>query len=353
MKYLLRTLLLLSAAIFAQTPPTGGHHGHAGHNEHIHKTMHPHMHLHKKNYLNSIKAEFGVSTATYYGDLCEKMDCFVYRPGLTGGINYRYDKRFMFRSQLSYLTMAGKDRGRDNFRRNLSFLTHAFELNVGAVYDIIRFEPLFFRRSDLVPYLHAGIGIVQYSPTTSLNGEWYRLRPVKTEGKKYSQVSLAIPFGFGLRLKLHDHWDLCAEFGYRYTRTDYLDDVSTYYRVKPVQSKAEFDAAIANPEQGNNLQKLLSDRSWEVNNYNYDRPNNWYYYHYIIGTDGKLKMVDPESAEYANKPESVKYRKRGNETRHDGYFMITARAEYTIKVTKQRVVSFNKVFNPRFRARRR
>ncbi|HTF81579.1 MAG TPA: hypothetical protein VL947_07635, partial [Cytophagales bacterium] len=231
-------------------------------------------------------------------------------------------------------------------------LTHGFEFNVGAVYDIIKFEPLYFRRADLLPYLHAGIGFVHYSPTASLNGEWYRLRPLRTEGHKYSPMALVIPFGFGLRIKLLDHWDICTEFGYRYTRTDYLDDVSEYYRVKPVQSKAEFDDALANPTR-ENLRKIMSDRSWEVNHYNYDKPNNWYYYHYVLTSDGKLKMIDPESPEYAKLPDSEKYRKRGNDTRHDGYFMFTVRAEYTVKVTKQRIVSFNKVFNPRFRARRR
>jgi hypothetical protein len=344
MKYLLRTLLLLSITAFSQTPPTGGHHGHAGHNEHIHKTMHPHMHLHKKNYLNAIKLEMGIASGTYYGELCDKMDCFTFRPGLSLGLNYRYDKRFVFRGQLNYLTLSGSDKGRVNQSRNLSFLTHGVEFNVGAVYDIIRFEPLYFRRADIVPYLHLGIGFVQYNPTTRLNGEWYRLRPIKTEGIKYSQFAFIVPFGFGLRVKVLDHWDLCTEFGYRYTRTDYLDDVSQTYAVKPVQSKAEFDEAIANPNR-DNLQKLLSDRSWEVNTYDYDRPNNWYYYYYTVGPDGKLVFNDPEV--------TGKYRKRGNDLKNDGYFMFTARVEYTIKVTKQRVVSFNKVFTPRFRARKR
>jgi Domain of unknown function (DUF6089) len=346
MKYIFTTLLLFTLGIYAQTPPAGGHHGHAGHNEHIHKTLHPHMHLHKKNYLNAIKVEMGLTSGTYYGELCDNTECFTFRPGLHAGINYRYSKRFVFRSQLSYLSMSSKDRTRDNASRNLSFLTHGVEFNVGAVYDILKFEPLYFRRIDIAPYLHAGIGVLQYSPTTRLNGEWYRLRPIQTEGKKYSQFAFVVPFGFGLRFKLLDHWDICTEFGYRYTSTDYLDDVSTQYKIKPVQSKAEFDEAIANPTR-QNLQKLLSDRSWELNNYDYDRGKfaGWYYYHYTVGSDGKLVLSDPDNG--------GTYRNRGNSSKKDGYFTFNVRAEYTIKVTKQRIVSFNKAYNPRFRSRKR
>src|SRR5690606_6993753 len=119
----------------------------------------------------------------------------------------------------------------------------------------------------------------------------------------------------------------------------------------PPQSKEEFDAALANPTK-DNLSMLLSDRSWENSTINYDRPkSHWFYYHYEVGADGKLQLIDPEVN--TNLPDDERYRQRGNNSRNDGYFMFTVKAEYTIKVTKQRVVTFNKVYNPRFRARKR
>lgn len=347
-----KLILLLTIGTFvsyAQHPPTGGGHathGHAGHNEHLHKTLHPHMHLHKKNYVNAIKLEMGLSSATYYGELCDNKECFQFRPGLNFGASYRYNKRWLFRSQLNYATFGGQDKGRNNASRNLSFLTHGVELNVGAVYDIIKFEPLYFRRLDVLPYLHAGIGFLQYSPTTKYNGEWYRLRPIETEGAKYSQFAAVIPFGLGLRFKMHDHWDLCTEFGFRYTTTDYLDDVSKNYAIKPPVDEATYNAMVANPTR-ENLQFLLSDRSGEIGkngvvdgNYN---QHNWYYYQYSQGADGLMKYDPAKDGK----------RKRGNSAKRDNYFLFTARLEYTIKVLKQRDVSFNRAFNPRFRARKR
>lgn len=56
-----------------------------------------------------------------------------------------------------------------------------------------------------------------------------KLRPLQTEGKAYSPIGVAIPFGLGFRYKLAKNWDLAFEVGWRYTFTDYLDDVSSTY----------------------------------------------------------------------------------------------------------------------------
>jgi len=74
-------------------------------------------------------------------------------------------------------------------------------------------------------------------------GKWVKLRPLGTEGqysqltqgdanygiKPYSQFQIGIPFGLGARLRLTETLDLWADIGFRYTFTDYLDDVSKNY----------------------------------------------------------------------------------------------------------------------------
>jgi len=74
-------------------------------------------------------------------------------------------------------------------------------------------------------------------------GKWVKLRPLGTEGqystldptdanygiKPYKVAQIAIPFGIGIRLKLNQVMDFSAEWGFRYTFTDYLDDVSRNY----------------------------------------------------------------------------------------------------------------------------
>ena len=51
-------------------------------------------------------------------------------------------------------------------------------------------------------------------------------------GKKYSTYSnfaICIPFGFGIKKAFHSTAGIKLEASYRFTNTDYLDDVSTFY----------------------------------------------------------------------------------------------------------------------------
>jgi hypothetical protein len=47
--------------------------------------------------------------------------------------------------------------------------------------------------------------------------------------KPYSLLQFAIPFGIGARFRINEVMDLWADIGFRYTFTDYLDDVSANY----------------------------------------------------------------------------------------------------------------------------
>jgi hypothetical protein len=61
------------------------------------------------------------------------------------------------------------------------------------------------------------------------NGEWVKLRPVQTEGQKYGSFTPAFPIGVGAHFTFNRKWRIGAELGYRFTLTDYLDDVSDKY----------------------------------------------------------------------------------------------------------------------------
>ena len=108
-------------------------------------------------------------------------------------------------------------------------------------------------------YIFAGIGGFYYDPwgtnkflnsdTMNVgNGQKYRLRELHTEGqgfeggpemfseevtgKKYStygNFAICIPFGFGIKKAFHSTSGIKLEASYRFTNTDYLDDVSTFY----------------------------------------------------------------------------------------------------------------------------
>ncbi|MDQ2769130.1 MAG: DUF6089 family protein, partial [Bacteroidota bacterium] len=63
------------------------------------------------------------------------------------------------------------------------------------------------------------------------DGTYVDLQPLKTEGQSttYSNYQVSIPFGGGIRYRINRNFDASLEVGWRYTFTDYLDDVSTKY----------------------------------------------------------------------------------------------------------------------------
>ena len=86
-------------------------------------------------------------------------------------------------------------------------------------------------------YTFAGIGAFYYNPVgQSPDGNKYKLKPLRTEGQglpggaePYSGVSGCIPVGFGIRKAFNGNGGIKLEASYRFTFTDYIDDVSTVY----------------------------------------------------------------------------------------------------------------------------
>jgi hypothetical protein len=72
-----------------------------------------------------------------------------------------------------------------------------------------------------------------------------------TEGqtKPYASMALVIPYGAGVKYNFSSSWNIMFNAGYRYVKSDYLDDVSTQYADK---------SKFTNP-----LAAALSDRSGE------------------------------------------------------------------------------------------
>ena len=144
--------------------------------------------------------------------------------------------------------------------RNLSFNSDIYELTLQGDFNFFRFNPV-DPDERFTPYLTFGAGAFHYDPYAYLNGQKYYLRPLHTEGegvipgkKEYSTMAICFPVGFGFKLALNENVNLGLEVLYRFTTTDYLDDVSTTYA-----------GAAAFPNQPNGQPSpayLLQDRSY-------------------------------------------------------------------------------------------
>ncbi|MCK8494430.1 DUF6089 family protein [Spirosoma sp. RP8] len=206
---------------------------------------------------------FGVGSSHYYGDLAgyrQFLRATYIMPRWNVGLGYtrQFTPHFAARASFTWARIAGDDytfnkgrieRSNENlvqYARNLHFRNDLKEFAISGIYNFVADGRNSSVRAKLSPYLFGGIALVAHSPEARTpvapdNGsyeaqKWVKLQPLHTEGqgqpgyeKPYSLVTVAIPVGVGLRYKLNQDFDLGFEIGYRYTFSDYLDDVGGPY----------------------------------------------------------------------------------------------------------------------------
>jgi hypothetical protein len=195
-----------------------------------------------------------VSALNYYGDIAPlpkriSTDISFTRPAIGVSLAHRFGPRYTLMGQFMYGTLSASDAkettatGEGQFRntRNLSFRNRIKELSVLAYFDLFKNESTYISRVAWTPYAYIGIAAFinnpeAQAPATDLQGnalpeagKWVALRPLHTEGKSYGLVQPAIPFGVGARFRINEVMDLWGDIGFRYTFTDYIDDVSGNY----------------------------------------------------------------------------------------------------------------------------
>lgn len=181
--------------------------------------------------------------------------------------------------------------------RNLSFRTDLVEFNLTGEYTFFSFNDMSRRsknRVDFSSYVTAGVGVLFYYPYANFNDKWYYLRPLATEGieNTYDEMAIIVPLGIGANFTFKRKIRLGIEFAYRFTNTDYLDDVSTDYA---------FDSELPYEESF-----LFSNRTDEA---------------YAIG-DADL----PDNPRFGYAPG----KRRGGEDSNDGYLVGNISLSYVI-----------------------
>lgn len=181
------------------------------------------------------------------------------------------------------------DEGR--MSRNLSFRSPIDELSTsGTFYYLSKFT----QKSIIKPYLSLGIGVFRFNPQAELNGQWYPLQPLSTEGqglknfpnrKPYKRIQISFPIGAGIQVALDRRTALIFDLSFHKTLTDYLDDVSTTYVPLEdlIKEKSELAAQLSN--------RILSSNG-RANSYNMSgrgNPKNkdWY----MIGSVGIVANI--------------------------------------------------------------
>jgi hypothetical protein len=216
------------------------------------------------------EGEFGLSAgvAHYFGDL--NTNARINRPKLALGAFFRkqFGNYIALRvgahfAQLGYSDIYNKDNEYQQ-RRNLSFNSNIWELAVQGDFNFFKFVPG-DPYNRFTPYVTLGIGAFSYDPYAYYQGQKVFLRPLGTEGqgsaaypdrKPYGTMALCFPFGVGVKYNWNDRTNIGFEIVYRWTNTDYLDDVSKTY--------VGADKFLPLPDGSPSLGYLLQDRSYET-----------------------------------------------------------------------------------------
>src|SRR5687768_5198297 len=132
----------------------------------------------------SLIATIGLNTSTYYGDLKDDSDIIDAKPSLSLGAMTALTRRIYLRSELSIVTLSGRDAESEDIGktdRNLSFTSTNYELNVVGIVNLMEHRGRFYQRPNYNLYAFGGIGGLYFNPKAELNGQKHALQPLMTE----------------------------------------------------------------------------------------------------------------------------------------------------------------------------
>lgn len=216
------------------------------------------------------EGEIGISAgaAHYFGDINPAVH--LNRPKIALGAFFRkqFGNYVALRISAHFAQLGYSDQyntqNEFEWRRNLSFNTQIWELALQGDFNFFKFVPG-DGRYRYTPYVTFGIGTFSYDPYAYYHGQKVYLRPLGTEGqgsaaypdrKPYGNMAVCFPLGVGIKYSLNPKLNLGFEVTYRFTTTDYLDDVSKTY--------VGSDKFPTNPDGTASLAQIMQDRSFET-----------------------------------------------------------------------------------------
>jgi hypothetical protein len=177
-----------------------------------------------------------VGISGYLGDL-NKSDWFSKEPHPAFGFFGRYNVSPKFAIKVAY--SRGNLSGRDSYYTDRAFRNFSTQSVINDVVGQIEYQPWSFAMSKLPhqfesmmrPYIFVGIGVAFANPKADLSNMLI-VKPDIAAGveadlnAEYSNTSVVIPFGLGIKYRIAPLWTVGLEAGFRFTFSDYIDGIS-------------------------------------------------------------------------------------------------------------------------------
>ena len=185
----------------------------------------------------------GIGSMYYMGDMQQKLTDL--RPAISAQYKWNFYKGLGLRIGLAVSQYGADDSKSSAYAdRKLQFTSDLGEANLQLIYDILpdkqgRSGSGWGSDVKFSPYVFVGAGGCTFNPKAPVAGKIQYLQPLGTEGqfimrgndnpKSYSLVQPIFLGGIGAHFRFSHNWGAGFDAGYRYTLTDYLDDVSGKY----------------------------------------------------------------------------------------------------------------------------
>lgn len=277
------------------------------------------------------------------------------RPVFNAAYIYHFKNKINFRANLAFARIQADDAesldlGRIN--RNLNFKSNILEISAMAEFYLLKpstgtkFDLKDVQGHKLAPnilstigvYFVGGIGGFYFNPKAqnnftynSLKSEdntWYALRRLHTEGqgsqshneyiqsnfldttkgyrgfgqkkngdpKTYKPIAICFPLGFGIEKAFNSDIGIKIEAGYRFTTTDYLDDVSGFYASRADLAEIQNSLKKGNADLSQNMSGTQSGDSYETIIYAKNRVPGEIPSHPLHGSPGEWVVSDADLA---------------------------------------------------------
>ena len=137
------------------------------------------------------------------------VDYQAFRPAVGIGLQH-HRKHITFATDIVVTRLVGDDAYTSSTGRNVRNLSVRTDLVEATLKS--EFLPFKYKKRLNGVYLNAGIGGIYYQPKAEYAGDWYKLRPLGTEGQnyvagmpQYKKTSIVIPFGAGYKFQIGRH----------------------------------------------------------------------------------------------------------------------------------------------------
>ena len=285
----------------------------------------------------------GVGTSSYVGEMAGYSTPFatvfkMMRWNVGGTYTRQVSPHFAARVGFTWARISGDDYTFNlnqpdiRFLRNLHFRNDIKEFSLIGMYFLRADGRSSDRRAQFNPYIFAGIAAFSHNPVARVpeklreiyGNKWIALQPLGTEGQgqpgyanPYSLFGVAIPFGAGFRYKINDRMNIGAELGFRFTNTDFLDDVSGLYADPNVLSSVLAKAMSNRSQEVVAARKLEGDRTDAVRQYLVSQK--------LFPNDSRLNpLSNPIEGQTTGDP-------RGSSGRNDTYLLGTITFSYVLR----------------------